>query len=70
MPLPEIALAASDRRVTQGIAGRIHAAGHSGFRWWSALSGEWHTVVLFTDRIPLDALLAYFGSADEPDEGT
>ena len=50
------ALAASDRGVTQGIAGRIHAAGHPGFRWWSALAGEWHTVILFTDRISLDAL--------------
>lgn len=49
-------LAARDRRVTQQLAGRIHAAAHPGFRWWSALIGEWHTVVLFTDRIPLDAL--------------
>lgn len=50
------ALAARDRRVTQAIADRLHAAGHPGFRWWSAVMGEWHTVVLFTDRIPLDAL--------------
>jgi hypothetical protein len=49
-------LASSDRRVTQAVAGQLHAAGHPGFRWWSALIGEWHTTVLFTDRLPLDAL--------------
>lgn len=44
-------LASGDRRVTQRIAADIHANGHPGLRWWSALAGEWHTVVLFRERI-------------------
>ena len=43
--------ASGERRVTQAIASTIHAAGHPGFRWWSALLGDWHTVVLVRDRI-------------------
>ncbi|HET7321302.1 MAG TPA: RES family NAD+ phosphorylase, partial [Longimicrobiaceae bacterium] len=43
--------ASRDRRVTQRIAASVHAAGHTGLRWWSALSGDWHTVVLFRDRL-------------------
>lgn len=41
--------ASRDRRVTQIIATTLHAAGHAGLRWWSALFGDWHTVVLFRD---------------------
>jgi hypothetical protein len=52
------ALAALDRRVTQGIASRIHASEYAGLRWWSALIGEWHGIVLFTDRVSLAALRA------------
>jgi hypothetical protein len=49
------ALAHHDRTVTQLIARRIHAAGppagrYAGLRWWSALTGAWHTDVVFTDR--------------------
>ncbi|MBI4543983.1 MAG: RES family NAD+ phosphorylase [Gemmatimonadetes bacterium] len=43
--------ASGDRRVTQRIAARIHAGGHAGLRWWSALFGEWHTVALFRDQL-------------------
>lgn len=43
-------LASHDRTVTQGIARALHTEGHAGFRWWSALTGEWHGTVLFTDR--------------------
>jgi hypothetical protein len=43
-------LASHDRRITQAIARRLHAAGEVGFRWWSALTGAWHSVVLFSDR--------------------
>ena len=43
--------ASNVRRVTQAIAARVHAAGHRGLRWWSALTGDWHTVVLFRDRM-------------------
>lgn len=43
--------AAVSRRTTQSIAERIHAARFAGLRWWSALRGEWHTSVLFPDRV-------------------
>lgn len=44
-------LASRDRHVTQRIAAEIHANGHTGLRWWSALADDWHTVVIFRDRI-------------------
>lgn len=44
-------LAARSRGTTQRIGRSIHAAGHTGFRWWSAFFGEWHTIVLFRDRL-------------------
>ncbi|MBA3498086.1 MAG: RES family NAD+ phosphorylase [Gemmatimonadales bacterium] len=49
------ALAHHDRTLTQAIARRLHQLGAAtgspaGLRWWSALTGAWHTVVLFTDR--------------------
>jgi hypothetical protein len=49
------ALAHHDRTVTQAIARHIHTSGmresgYAGLRWWSALTGAWHTTVLFTDR--------------------
>jgi hypothetical protein len=46
-------LASHDRTVTQAISRRVHAstAGYPGFRWWSALTGEWHVTVLFMDRL-------------------
>lgn len=40
-----------DIRTTQAIARILHQEGASGLRWWSAFFGEWHTLVLFTDRI-------------------
>lgn len=43
--------ASHDRRTTQSIAASVHAAGYVGLRWWSALSGDWHTVALFRDRL-------------------
>jgi hypothetical protein len=48
-------LAHHDRAVTQAIARRLHELGAAsgapaGLRWWSALSGAWHTTVVFTDR--------------------
>lgn len=49
--------ASNDRNVTQRIASRVHGAGYAGLRWWSALTGDWHTVVLFRDR--LDPAAAY-----------
>lgn len=44
-------LAHHDRQVTQGIARKLHNAGHAGLRWWSAITGAWHTTVIFTDRV-------------------
>jgi hypothetical protein len=50
-------LAFRDRSVTQAIASELHREPElAGFRWWSALFGEWHTVVLFSDRIADDVL--------------
>jgi hypothetical protein len=49
-------LASHDRSVTQAIARRLHESGVPGFRWWSALTGEWHGVVLFDDRVPASKL--------------
>lgn len=44
-------LAHHDRERTQAIARRLHQRRDvTGLRWWSALTGAWHTVVIFTDR--------------------
>lgn len=48
-------LAHHDRTVTQAVAHRLHRTTqqgieYAGLRWWSALTGAWHTNVLFTDR--------------------
>lgn len=48
-------LAHHDRTRTQAIARHLHARGAedgdpAGLRWWSALTGAWHTTVVFTDR--------------------
>ena len=43
-------VASHDRRTTQELARRIHDSDRAGLRWWSALTGEWHTTVLFADR--------------------
>jgi hypothetical protein len=48
-------LAHHDRALTQAIAHRLHTTTpqgveYAGLRWWSALTGAWHTNVLFTDR--------------------
>lgn len=48
-------LAHHDRTWTQAIARRLHdepweTGDLAGFRWWSALTGAWHTLVVFTDR--------------------
>lgn len=45
-----------DRTVTQQIARRIHDAAehYAGLRWWSTLTGAWHTIALFGDRLSSD----------------
>jgi hypothetical protein len=45
------ALASRQRSVTQAIARGLHARGLPGFRWWSALRGDWHATILFLDRV-------------------
>lgn len=47
-------IASRDRRRTQAVARRLHQEGYSGLHWWSALTGDWHTTVLFLDpdRVP------------------
>jgi hypothetical protein len=45
-----------DRRLTQQIAATLHDRQRAGLCWWSAFWGEWHTTVLFRDRIPAHAI--------------
>ncbi|MCU0635547.1 MAG: RES family NAD+ phosphorylase [Gemmatimonadaceae bacterium] len=42
-------LAHHDRKRTQALARAMHSAGYAGLRWWSALTGAWHTTVTFAD---------------------
>ncbi|HSW31822.1 MAG TPA: RES family NAD+ phosphorylase [Longimicrobiales bacterium] len=44
--------ASRSRGRTQPIARSAWDSGHHGLRWWSSFWGEWHTVVLFTARLP------------------
>jgi hypothetical protein len=50
------ALASRDVQRTQSISRSLFRAGYPGFRWWSSLMGDWHTVVLFLDRVPVSDL--------------
>jgi hypothetical protein len=43
-------LASRDFTKTQRVARTLYQEGYGGLRWWSALSGDWHTIVLFMDR--------------------
>lgn len=48
-------LAHHDRTLTQAIAHCLHTLGAdtgdpAGLRWWSALTGAWHSTIVFTDR--------------------
>ena len=44
-------LASRDMTRTQAIAAQLARAGYAGLRWWSALSGDWHTIVVFEGKI-------------------
>jgi len=44
-------LASRDAAKTQRVAAALHEAGYHGLRWWSALSGDWHTIVVFQGDI-------------------
>jgi len=43
-------VASDDRARTQGVAEGLFASNSAGLRWWSRLSGDWHSVVLFLGR--------------------
>jgi hypothetical protein len=49
-------LASGDVTTSQEVARTVFAKGAPGFRWWSALSGDWHTVVLFDVNLSKGAL--------------
>lgn len=44
-------LASREIAKTQSVAAALHDAGYAGLRWWSALSGDWHTIVVFAGDI-------------------
>ena len=44
-------LASRDFAKTQRVAAALYKEGFSGLRWWSALSGDWHTIVVFQGEI-------------------
>jgi len=44
-------LASRDVSKTQRVAAALAEAGYHGLRWWSALSGDWHTIVVFQGKI-------------------
>lgn len=50
------ALASPNRAVTQAVSRKLYFAGLPGFRWWSALHGDWHVTLLFADRLAPGAL--------------
>ena len=55
------AIASSDRTATQAIGRRLYEEGWSGLHWWSALTGDWHTTVLFLDPVRIGSGELGFG---------
>jgi hypothetical protein len=49
-------VASRDLTKTQAVAQELLDKGHTGLRWWSALSGDWHSIVLFSERLAADSL--------------
>lgn len=49
-------VASRDAAATQAVAHAVFGSGAVGLRWWSALSGDWHTVVLFDGALPVGGL--------------
>lgn len=43
-------VASDDRARTQAVAESLFASNACGLRWWSRLTGDWHSVVLFLQR--------------------
>lgn len=50
-------LASWDFTKTQSIARRIFHSEYGGFRWWSSLSGDWHSTILFHTRLDVRDLV-------------
>jgi hypothetical protein len=48
-------LASRDVTKTQRVAVALNKEGYEGLRWWSALSGDWHTIVVFEGKIEYGA---------------
>jgi len=44
-------LASRNRAATQSVSRSLFDHGLAGFRWWSALHGDWHALLLFLARI-------------------
>ena len=44
-------IASRDYQRTRAIAESLYEDGKTGLRWWSAYSGDWHTVVAFCGRL-------------------
>ncbi len=49
-------IASRDVKRTQAVAQELFDAGHAGLRWWSAFSGDWHSIVVFSARLSTDSL--------------
>lgn len=65
-----LALPPTRRAETQAVARTLWDDGRAGFRWWSAFHGEWHSTVLFVERVPADALsfgTPRYAAVDDPD---
>jgi hypothetical protein len=55
------ALASRNRTTTQRISQQLATGGGThlpapGFRWWSALDGDWHSIILYHANLPAGAL--------------
>jgi RES domain len=48
-------LASRDVTKTQSVAKGLQKKGLAGLRWWSALSGDWHTIVVFEGQLEYGA---------------
>jgi hypothetical protein len=44
-------LASRDFTRTRAVAEALYQDGRTGLRWWSAFSGDWHTLVVFCGRL-------------------
>lgn len=63
LPAAPDRLASRHRSITQPLARAVWDAGRAGLRWWSSFWGDWHTVVLFTARLP-EEVRATYGQPD------